>query len=105
MDSVRVDSIVRFAELKPGRERFQARMSPSPNADAKPIGATPGAIVDEDADQDLTFESAPERSTRFHCGETFENKRLRDVLWAGQEPIEVVIVDSDVETRFFLKRI
>ena len=106
MDSVRMDSTVQLAEIKPGRERLHARIAaPLPCADAKPRGAARGANVDQDADEVLTFESAPDRSGSCRCVETFENNRLRDVLWAREEPIEIAIVDGDTDTRFFLQRI
>ena len=106
MDSVRMDSTVPLAEIKPGPEGMLARIAaPSPYADAKPRGATTGVIVDQDADQGLTFESARERSGSFPCVETFERNRIRAVLRAREEPIEVAIVDGDAEMRFFLQRI
>ena len=104
MDSVRMDSTVPLAGIKPGPQGMLARIAaPSPYADAKPRGATTGVIVDQDADQGLTFESAPERSGSFRCVETFEKNR--HVLRARDEPITVAIVDGDTETRFFLQRI
>ena len=106
MDSVRMDSTVQLAEIKPGREGLLARIpAPPPYADAKPGGARAGAIVYQDADEWLTFESAPERSGRFRCVETFDKNRLHEVLWMREEPIAVAIVDGDSETRFFLQRI
>ena len=103
MDSVRMDSTVQLAELKTGREGGIA--APPPYADAKPRGATTGTIVYQHADERLTFESCPERSGSFRCLESFEKNRLRDVLCAREEPIEIAIVDGDAETRFFLQRI
>ena len=106
MDSVRMDSTVQLAEIKPGREGVLARIAaPPPYADAKPRGAPAGAIVYQGADECLTFESAPERSGNIRWVETFGNNRLRDVLWVREEPIAVAIVDGDAETRFFLQRI
>jgi DNA-binding NarL/FixJ family response regulator len=102
MDSVRRDSTVPLAEIKPDREG--GITAPPPYADAKPRGATAGAIVYPNADECLTFESAP-RSGSFRCAESFEKNRLRDVLWVREEPIEIAIVDADAETRFFLQRI
>src|SRR5881396_3768623 len=104
MDSVRMDSTVPLAEIKPGPQGMLARIAaPSPYVDAKPRGATTGVIVDQDADQGLTFDSATERSGSFRCVETFEKNR--HVLRAQDEPITVAIVDGDTETRFFLQRI
>ena len=104
MDSVRMDSTVPLAEIKPGPQGMLARIAaPSPYVDAKPRGATTGVIVDQDADQGLTFDSATERSGSFRCVETFEKNR--HVLRARDEPITVAIVDGDTETRFFLQRI
>src|SRR5437762_9400399 len=106
MDSVRMDSTVPRAEIKPGSEGMLARIAaPSPYADAKPRGASTGVIVDQDADEGLTVEIAPERSGSFRCVETFERNRTRAVLRAREEPIEVAIVDGDAEMRFFLQRI
>ena len=102
MDSVGRDSTGPLAEIKPDREGG-ITASP-PYADAKPRGATVGAIVYPNAAECLTFESAP-RSGSFRCVETFERKRIRAVLRAREEPIEVAIVDADAETRFFLRRI
>jgi len=100
-----MDSTVQLAEIKPGPEESLARIAaPPPYADAKQRGATTGAIVYQDAEC-LTFESAPERSGKLRWAETFEKNRLRDVLWAREEPIAVAIVDGDAETRFFLQRI
>ena len=98
-----MDSTVQLAELKTGREGWIA--APPPYADAKPRGATTGAIVDQDAGDCLTFETAPERSGSFRCVETFEENRIHDVLRAREEPIQIAIVDGDAETRFFLQRI
>ena len=98
-----MDSTVQLAELKTGREGGIA--APPPYADAKPGGARAGAIVYQDADECLTFEGAPERFGSFRRVETFEKNRLRDVLWAREEPVAVAIVDGDAETRFFLQRI
>jgi DNA-binding NarL/FixJ family response regulator len=100
MDSVRRDSTFPLAEIKPDREGG-ITASP-PYADAKPRGATAGAIVYPNADECLTFESAP-RSGSFRCAETFEKNR--HVLRVREEPIAVAIVDGDTETRFLLRRI
>src|SRR5438552_5288809 len=106
MDTVRMDSTVPLAEIKPDREGLLGRIAPPPPcADAKPSGATRGALDDQDADECLTFEHAPERSGSFRRVETFEKNQLRDLLWAREEPIEIAIVDGDAETRFFLQRI
>ena len=106
MDSVRRDSTFPLAEIKSGQEGLLARITaPPPYGDAKPRGATAGAIVYPNADECLTFESASERSGSFPCVETFEKNRLRDVLWVREEPTAVAIVDGDGETRFFLQRI
>src|SRR5437773_6956293 len=80
MDSVRRDSTVPFAEIKPGREGFLPRSAAPPYAETKPEGARAGAIVYQDTDEWLTFESAPERFGRFRCVETFEKNRLHEVL-------------------------
>ena len=103
MDSVRKDSTVQLAEIKPSREG--GITAPPPYADTRPRGATAGAIVYQDADEYLTFEGAPERSGNIHCVETFEKNQLHDVLWAREELIEVAIVGGDTETRFFLQQI
>ena len=106
MDSVRMDSTVQLAEIKPSPGALLAGIAVAPPfADAKPGGATTSAIVYQDADECLTFETGPERSGKLRWVETFGNNRLRDVLWARDEPIEVAIVDGDAETRFFLQRI
>ena len=68
-------------------------------------GASTGVIVDQDADEGLTVEIAPERSGSFRCVETFERNRIRAVRRTREEPIEVAIVDGDAEMRFFLQRI
>ena len=108
MDSVRRDTTVPFAEIRPNRAGLLARSAaPRPSAEANPIDATAGAIVYQHADEHLTFESASERSVSFHCVETARNghDRLGDLLWVREEPIEVAVVDSDAETRFLLQRI
>ena len=103
MDSVRRDSTVPFAEIKPGREGFLPRSAAPPYAETKPEGARAGAIVYQDADECLTFESAPVRSGRIRCAGSFAKNR--HVLRAREELITVAIVDGDAETRFFLQRI
>ena len=85
MDTVRMDSTVPLAEIKPDREGLLGRIAPPPPcADAKPSGATRGALDDQDADECLTFERAPERSGSFRRVETFEKNQLRDLLWARE---------------------
>src|SRR5256885_17088366 len=80
MESVRMDSTVQLAEIKPGPEGSLARIAaPPPYADAKSRGATTGAIVYQDADECLTFGSAPERSGKLRWVETFGNNRLREI--------------------------
>jgi DNA-binding NarL/FixJ family response regulator len=101
-----MNSIVQLEQRKPGRGRLLARVpTPTSYEDAKASDATGGAIVDKDAGESSTFESASRRSGSFRCVETFEKNRLRDRLWARQEPMEVVIVDGDAATRLFLQRI
>ena len=103
-----MDSTVPFAELKPGGERLLERIeAPPPLADPKFRDATPGTIVYQDADECLTFESAPVRSGRIRCAGSFAKNR--HVLRAREELItrETVIVGQSflAETRFFLQGI
>jgi DNA-binding NarL/FixJ family response regulator len=103
MDSVRRDSTVPYAELKPGGEGLLARIAAQPCADAKPRGATSCATIYQEADECMTLDSAPVRSRSFRSVETFAKNR--PVLWAREEPIAVAIVDGDAETRFLLHHI
>jgi len=108
MDSVRRDTTVPFAEIKSDRAGLLARSAtPPPYAEAKPRGRTASAIVYQDADDCLSFESVPERSLSLRCVKTSRNGHNRpgDLLWVWEEPIEVAIVDGDAETRFLLQRI
>jgi DNA-binding NarL/FixJ family response regulator len=99
-----MESTVPLAELKPGGEGLLERIeAPPPYAESKFRDATPGTIVYQDADECLTFESAPVRSGRIRCVGNFATNR--HVLWAREELITVAIVDGDAETRFFLQRI
>jgi DNA-binding NarL/FixJ family response regulator len=106
MDSVRMNSLVEIERRKSGRGRLLNRVpTPTSYEDAKPSDATAGAIVDQAASESSAFESASRRSGSFRCVDTSEKNRLRDRLWAREEPTEVVIVDGDAATRFLLQRI
>jgi DNA-binding NarL/FixJ family response regulator len=102
MDSVRMASTVPCAELKIDG-LLEGIPAPPFSDDTKPGGPRAGAAVYPDAEECLTFESAPPQSGTIHCGERFAKNR--HVLWVREERIAVAIVDGDVETRSFLQRI
>ena len=104
MDSLRMDSIVRFAELEPGQEELFANSEAATrHTDANSRDATRRKIVYEDADECLSFESDRARSGSIRCVETSANNR--QVLWARDEPIAMAIVDGDADSRLFLLHI